>query len=58
MAVEKEIFEMACQLANKRWKAISIFKVNDFYYAIDAVDSLDCEFGGTHVVTVEPCFYR
>ncbi|MUH00614.1 hypothetical protein F7734_53445 [Scytonema sp. UIC 10036] len=57
MAIEKEIFDMACQLANKRWKSISIFKVDGSYYAIPAADSFGREFG-THVVTVEPCFYR
>ena len=50
-----EVIELACQIATERNRAITVLKVNNVYYAIDACEWVNgSEFIGEHVITAEP----
>jgi len=50
-----DVIDIACQIATERNKAITVLKVNNVYYAIDAFEWINgSEFIGEHVITVEP----
>jgi hypothetical protein len=50
-----KFLDIACQIATKTNKSITVLSVNNTYYFIDAFEwENDCEFIGKYLITVEP----